>query len=76
MFILIRKVLRAIGFNVHKGWRPIHRSGFIIECSGCGEIRSKMQSNIENNNSSWWETDSSGDGGCGDIKEKEPLYPF
>jgi len=66
---LIRKCLRKLGFRIHKGWRKTHRSGYKIQCVGCGEKRSQMTAWVSPPMADWWETDESGDGSCGQIKE-------
>lgn len=69
MAFLVRKILRKFGFNVHKGWRKTHRSGYKIQCVGCGEKRSLMTALVTPPMPDWWETDETGDGSCGKIKE-------
>lgn len=65
---MIRALLRKLGFRVHRGWRPTHRSGYDIECVGCGEKRTAYQRPWDWR-TSWWETTASGDGSCGPIRE-------
>lgn len=67
--ILVRRLLRAAGLAVHVGWKATHRSGFELECVGCGERRSAFQLDRSYNAPSWWETTASGDGSCGAIAE-------
>lgn len=69
MSFFIRKCLRKLGFNVHKGWVATHRSGYSIKCIDCGEKRSQMTAWVSPPMADWWETDESGDGSCGQIKE-------
>jgi hypothetical protein len=65
---IIRAVLRKMGFRIHKGWRATHRSGYDIQCIGCGERRSTYMLG-GNWRIDWQETTESGDGSCGSIKE-------
>jgi hypothetical protein len=66
---MLRKILRKLGFNVHKGWTSIHRSGCHIRCIGCGEERMEYLLWVTGDMPSWWETSKSGDGSCGPIPE-------
>lgn len=68
-FIMVRKILRLVGFHIHKGWEVTHPSFAEIVCVGCGEQRSLMVSQVEPPFPDWWETNASGDGSCGNIKE-------
>lgn len=66
--VALRAVLRRLGLPLHKGWRATHRSGFDIECIGCGERRS-MYARPWRLSGGWWETTASGDGSCGKLRE-------
>lgn len=65
----MRRLLRWLGFKVHKGWKATHWSGCNKVCVGCGEERTEYCLNGRLGGPSWWETSSSGDGSCGPIPE-------
>jgi hypothetical protein len=74
---MIRKLLRALGLPVHKGWRRIGRHNFDRRCTGCGERQMKYSMGWPGHRvPEWWETTENGDSSCGNIPEMQPRMIF
>lgn len=62
----IRKFLRKLGFNIHRGWIPLRGQNQEekIKCIGCGEERVKRVNWDHPFAKEGWEISTKGDGSC------------
>lgn len=69
----MRALLRLLGFRVHR-FRPTHPSGYIRECTICGEEQQKFVLWVKGTQPEWWETTHSGNGRCSEKPLPTRIY--